>query len=478
MTKPVDSRRRVLIVAYNFPPHAAIGTMRTLRVVRQLHARGWDVSVLTGDPSTSPSGNAVDLALLEQVPREVRVIRAGALHPWSQLQNLVLSRYRRSRSPHQSEIGGFTNGPAARAASRSTGGTLARVVRMKDLVDAALSIPDRYSGWLLPALSKGVISGLRSTPPDVIYSSAPPWTTQLVAAGLKQALRRPWVADFRDPWSRAPWRGDRYRFAMTAAARLERLVVRHADRVIFVTAANRDDFAAYYGQAIAAKFDVVPNGCDPDEFDALRDTPRSDTDTFVMLHAGSLYAGRTPVPLLKAIATAVSRGDVDRDRFRLRFLGANALTGVDLAGICRQLGLEDVVQFLPRVPREQSLRAMMAASSLLLLQPGHTLSVPGKVYEYLATGRPIFAIAEEGEISELVRKTGVGVLVSPKDEGAIVEAFAAHVRRGSANVAPPPRELYDGNVRAARTARILEAMVDGHDVRAIAHVGEGFTKRT
>ena len=326
---------------------------------------------------------------------------------------------------------------------------------MSDLIDAALSIPDRESGWLLPALSKGLLRHLLAVRPDVIYSSGPPWTGHLVAAGLERALGRRWVADFRDPWSRAPWRGDRYGFAMRAAARLERLVVRCADRVVFVTRANRDDFAECYGPSMAAKFEVVPNGCDPAEFDALRNEVVPLEGGFVLLHAGSLYAGRTPMPLLRAVALAVGRGAIRRDQFRLRFLGANALNGVDLANACRQLGITDMVEFQPRVAREQSLRAMMAASALLLLQPGHGISVPGKLDQYIAAGRPILAIAE-GETAELVRRTGIGTCVTGDDDEAIAVALIAVVNAPGVPIGPPPRELYDGNIGAAQMSDILQ----------------------
>ena len=139
---------------------------------------------------------------------------------------------------------------------------------------------------------------------------------------------------------------------------------------------------------------------------------------------------------------------------RLRFLGANALHGTDLPAVCRELRLEGVVEFLPRVPRQESLRAMMTANALLLLQPGHTVSVPGKVYEYLATGRPILAMAEEGEISGLLQQTNTGVWVSPDDHEGMIGALAGLVQR-PAIVDLPRRELYDGNVRAGHIADIL-----------------------
>jgi len=442
--------RRVLVVAYDFPPHAAIGTMRTLRVVRELHARGWEVAVVTGDPAGYLPGTPVDPALLDAVPQGVRVWRAAPLRPWARLQGVLKAPFRGTRrSP--------PTGAAQTARPPQRRGVLAALAGVKDIVDALTAIPDNESGWVLPAIRRGAFDEARAWRPDVIYSSAPPWTGQLVAAALQRLLRRPWVADFRDPWARAPWRGDRYWFARRAAAWLERRVIRRADRVVFVAAANRDDFAAVYGSACAAKFDVVPNGCDPSEFEAIGqvDEPQG---PFVLLHAGSLYAGRTPVPLFRAIAQALAEGRIDRAGFRLRFLGQNAMPGADLPGTCRQLGIDDVVEFLPRVPREQGLRAMMSASSLLLLQPGHAVSVPGKLYEYMASGRPIFAIADEGETAELVRRTPAGTSVTAGDEGVIADALVAAISRRRQPILRTPRELYDGRIGAARIVDILGAV--------------------
>lgn len=453
------SAPRVLVVAYDFPPHGAIGTMRTLRVVRQLCGRGWQVAVLTGEPATYLPGTPIDSALMEGVPAGVEVIRAGAVRPWERLQRSLKSRMgsvRPAESGTQESGEPRTDGSPARRR-----GVVARVARAKDVVDAALAIPDRESGWLIPAIAAGTAARVRGFKPDVIYSSAPPWTGQLVAAALRQLLRRPWVADFRDPWARAPWRGDRYPFAMRAAARLERFVVRRADRIVFVTAGNRDDFAAHYGEALASKFEAIANGCDPSEFDALRGVAPPPNGPFVLLHAGSLYAGRTPVPLLNGVALAITRGTIDPACLKVRFLGANAMRAVDLPAVCRELGLESVVEFLPRVSRDESLRAMMTASALLLLQPGHTVSVPGKVYEYLATGRPILAIAEEGEISELMKRSGTGVFVRPDDEAGIADGLAEVMQLASRRLEVPGRELFDGNLGAARIAGILEGVVGG-----------------
>jgi glycosyltransferase involved in cell wall biosynthesis len=438
---------RVLVVAYDFPPHGAIGTLRTLRVVRQLSARGWDVTVLTSDPAHFRPSTPIEPALLAQVPPGVTVLRAGPI------------RLRRG-SPRAGSTSSPTlitgNAPSPAAAPARAGG----VKTIRNVLDAALSIPDREVGWLLPAFWMGLRQRFRSGAFDVIYSSAPPWTGQLVAYALKLALRRPWVADFRDPWGRAPWRGDRFRFAIRAASFLERRVVKRTDRMVFVAEGNRDDFAAQYGARIAEKFRLVSNGCDPAEIDALEKPAVPADGVHVMLHAGSLYAGRTPVPVFKAVAQALDKGLLNRGSFRLRFLGSSVVS-TDLPDTCRELRIADLVEFHPRVPRQEGLRAMLTANSLLLLQPGHTVSVPGKIYEYLAVGRPIFALAE-GESADVVRRSGIGVAVDTYDDvHAIMEGLVRIVEMSKGPVPAPPREMYDGNLGAAAIEQIIKEAVGG-----------------
>ena len=422
--------------------------MRTLRVVRRLRQSGWDVTVLTGDPRSFLASTPVDLALLDRVPAGVRVVRAGAIRGWHNLQR----RLRGGTAAFGGDAGTAVTAPSQAARPRARGRLFTTLAKGKDLLDAALAIPDKEIGWLLPATAKGLADALRGSTPDLIYASSPPWSGMLVATALKNLLRRPLVADFRDPWGRAPWRGDRYPFAMRAAGRLERRVVSAADRIIFVAQGNRDEFASFYGDNVAAKFHVVPNGCDPSEFDGVAAQEQRD-GVHVMLHAGSLYGGRTPVPLFRGVARAIAQGGLDPATFRLRFLGANSIA--DLPQACRDAGLGGVVEFAPRVPRAESIGEMVSASSLLLLQPGHTISVPGKVYEYLAAGRPIFAIAEEGETAQVVRASGIGVSVTPDDDERIAEGLVAVVRMAGGATPAPPRELYDGNLGAAAIEAIL-----------------------
>lgn len=431
-------RLHVLVIAYDFPPHGAIGTQRTLRLVRHLAAEGWRVTVLTGSPTTYLASTPIDEGLLAQVPPEVTVLRAKAWRP--------LTPTARVRPA------GDTAAPRTKAttATPRTFGALRRAAR---LVEAAFGVPDKENGWILPAV---LLAGwrLRGTDrPDVIFSSAPPWSGQIVARALKSLFGLPWVADFRDPWARAPWRDDRARFVMRAAQHLEHWVVAGTDRIVFVSEANCRDFRNYYGPEATRRFSVVPNGCDTDEFVAL--TPRPRPAAFVLLHAGSLYGGRNPLPLMSAISKGITSGRLDGNVFRFRQVGPLGAATGDIARERERLGLATVMEIVPRVPRRESLTEIVSADALLILQPGTTLAVPGKLYEYFAAGRPIFAVTEEGETADLVRQSGVGVVCGPADEDAMLEGLVRLMQLARSRPAPPARDTYDGRIQAAAVAALL-----------------------
>ncbi|MBA2556017.1 MAG: glycosyltransferase, partial [Chloroflexi bacterium] len=183
--------------------------------------------------------------------------------------------------------------------------------------------------------------------------------------------------------------------------------------------------------------------------------PLAPRDEFVLLHAGTFYGPRSPMPVIEAMARAVHRGALDPDRFRLRLLGRIDIS-VDVPAECRKLGIGHMVEFVPRVTRAESLREMKSASALLLVQIGTTVSVPAKAYEYLAAGRPVLALSEEGETSALVRASGIGVAIRPDQPVEEVEAALLEVvARAGRSFSPAPAELYDGRVHAATTARTL-----------------------
>lgn len=445
---------RILAVTTNFPPDASVGTMRTLRLVRHLDSEGWGVDVLTLSPDGFRPGTVSDPALLSKVPTAVTVLRAKPWRPFERLSAMLKRRRGRGPSPAAARVSADPPVPG-----RESGRAPAQrgFSRWRRAVTAALTLPDREVSWLFPA-AWSAWRHMRNARPSVVYSSGPPFTAHFVAYIAARMSGAPWVADFRDPWARAPWREDRFEFERRAWAFFERFVATRATAVVFVTATNRDDFARTYGPDVAARFALVPNGCDIHDFDGLVPTPRS--DRFVMLHAGSLYGARNPEGLFRAVAAAIRTGALDKAWFRLRFLGRVGINSVDLPALARELGLEEVVEFIDHVPRRASLQQMVDASALLIVQPVTTVSIPAKMYEYLAAGRPILALAEPGgETAMLVERTRAGVVVAPDDENEIATALATVVNLARRGFAPADPRAYDGEMRAAEQRDILTRVI-------------------
>jgi glycosyltransferase involved in cell wall biosynthesis len=224
---------------------------------------------------------------------------------------------------------------------------------------------------------------------------------------------------------------------------------------VFTTRTNLQEFGAFYGAASSAKFHLVRNGCDRDEFEGLTSARRD--DRFTLLHAGSLYGGRKPTALFLALAALKNRGVIDVASFCFRQIGRVGLSGFDMAAERARLGLEGMVEMVDSQPRREALREMMGASCLLLLQPGTTVSIPGKLFEYFASGRPILAITEEGETSDLVRESGCGVAVLPGDQQGIERALETLIRNRGASTAEPRVEFFDGNLRTRELVNVIEA---------------------
>ena len=212
MTGVAESRPRVLVVAYCFPPHAAIGTHRTLRLVSHLADRGWQVDVLTARPRAYLPNTPIDESLLARVPGSVRIVRSGALRGFTKLGRLLEPLKALRRPARRRRRGGVSDrGPAGGAGTESARRGTVRTPRQ------GRGLADARADPALPAFA--------TRRPDVIVSSAPPWTTHLVAGCLASAFGRPWVADFRDPWVRSPWTRYRTRPGLAIARRLEAATV-------------------------------------------------------------------------------------------------------------------------------------------------------------------------------------------------------------------------------------------------------------
>lgn len=436
--------RRVLILSYYFPPSGGAGVQRTLKLTKYLPSREWTPVVLTVREGAYP---ARDASLCEDVPAAVEVHRTASWDPYQLYARLT------GQSGTEAVVQGSVEGERDSWKTR-----LARWIR------ANLVLPDARVGWVPFAVRRGRRL-LRNGDIDVLLTTGPPHSTHLAGALLQWWTDTPWVADFRDPWTDINYYQElpHTRWAQTADAALERTVLRRADAVTTVSPTWRDLLMGKVSESLQAseRFFVVQNGFDEDDIPVSLPA-RSATDTFDVTHVGSLYASRNPTALWRALRRL--RADQDDLRLRVQLVGT-----VD-PNVRRALAAHDltsITEHVSYVSHEDAVVYMRQAALLVLsIEPFAAAAgmMTGKIYEYLASGRPVVGIGPpDGDAAALLKKTDGGRLFDRSDVDGLARWIRGHYSDWAAGeprdgAAAEDLHPYRRRVQAGRMADIFETI--------------------
>jgi glycosyltransferase involved in cell wall biosynthesis len=433
---------KVLIVSYYFPPSGGPGVQRVLKYVQYLRDFGWEPVVLTVRDGNFP---ARDESLLEEIPDGVKVIRTDIFEPYDLYRKLT----------------GKEKGTAIDVNTiRKEGTKLSTSERLAEFIRATLFIPDARIGWFNPAVKAG-LQAIEEENIDAIYSSSPPYTCSLIARALKRKSGLPWVAGFRDPWTGFITTPKRWALPAKIDRALEHAVFKEADAVEVAWLGIMKDALGKYPSLPREKFHHLPNGFDSADYPDVSDAARTD-DRFTVTYAGSMYGRRNPDAFLRAVEGLVSRGEVDREKIRLRFIGR---FGEEVMAMFRNSDLNNSIEVVGYMPHGESVRQLLLADTLLLVVDECDESdevVPGKVYEYIGSGRPVLAVAPEtSAIAELIAETRSGYVAHQSNISGIARAFLAlyndHVH-GTESLLPDRAaiERYERRSITGELARLLE----------------------
>ncbi len=358
--------RQVLIVAYFFPPIGGIGSIRAASFAKYLPEFGWEATVLAPADTPHAPDPSLDVG-------QVRVVRTRSL----ELSRLLRRPATRGGDADTTE----PNQPVSRsAASRRLRRAVKQVV-----------FPDPQIGWF-PAATVGGTRLLAERPFDLIFSSAFPITSHLVAWTLKRRSALPWVAEWRDPWSDDP----EFRVISAPALALERAIAAKADAVIL----PNQTFAEYYAPRWGVDAAAIGHGSD---VGFQRPMPRPNPP--VLAYVGSYYPGRQSLETLwSALAEMRRRGQAIP---RLRWVGAFP---DDARAELERHGLGDILDLTGFLSQPEALSEMSCASALVGCDFADTLplslgTTPAKLSEYLASGVPIIYVGHpDGEAARMLSR--------------------------------------------------------------------------
>lgn len=432
---------KILILSWYFPPVNAVAAIRTGKMARFFLEAGHDVKVITARKSDTNRSLKVELPA-DCIHETDWIDVDKIIHPLSNLARAVRPARPAAETPPASQAPSAPGTPGAAAAR---GKSLKQ--RLSGFYNNLFFFPDRYVGWVPRLLAAGrqIDRGWKA---DMIYASGPPFSVFLGAHFLSRRTGVPWVAEFRDRWvddpyfPPPPWRHGLER-------RLERTLISGASGIVTVSSPWADFFRDKY----AKPTQVIYNGFDPADFPLQVAQDFAADGPVRIVHTGSIYPGRRdPSPVFEAIA----KSDFTPDQVRVVFCGARENYVQPLAA---QFGITDFVETVPPVSYAESLKIQRNADVLLLLQWNNPLeqgNVPAKVFEYLASMRPILGIGyEQGVPAGLIRERRAGLYSSdPAVIGPQLKCWIEEKRRAG-SLANLPVSVRDGLERDAQY-RILE----------------------
>jgi len=429
-------RRRVLVLCYFFPPLAGGGVHRVLSFVRELPRWGWDCTVICAGRDDYW---VTDDTLEARIPEGTEVIRVGG--------GSALSAWRR--------LGGARGG-------RRSGAAFAGLRALSDW----WLLPDSYVGWSRRA-ARAARRRIARGGIDAVLSSSPPDSVHLAALGTRGSPAPPWVADFRDPWVGLYLREPPSDWHRARQAALERRVLEGADRVLVASRTHADHIGDRSGARPRALVHL-PNGFEPDAAGAAsRLAPAAATPgdparaPFLVAFTGTLSLMPETEVFLEAVHDLLARRPELRRRLRARLAGPFD-TGYQDRAVA--LGLTGIVEFTGPLAHAEA-RALQRAADLLVLwkPPGMPTMVPGKLYEYLDSGRPIVALLPAGDEAAELAARGGAARIEPGDREELAAELERRIDRAAAEGrAPSARPAWlDEHTRgnlAARLARELDAL--------------------
>lgn len=405
--------KNVLIVAGEFPPIKTIGRIRTAKFVQHMRDYGWNPIVLSIEPTTQ----TYDHSLENEIAPDIHIYRIAKPDLEIIIATKIKSFFKKAKSsdtPPQSSA-------ATTTSTRPTDHThflkeiLDWFIRLfKNTLKYIIYIPDDYNLWACSA-TKTAEQICKTHDISLVYTSLPPFSACHIGYKIKSKYNIPWIVDYRDLWY-----GDVLREWIPSIRQklellLEKHYMRHADVIISVSEPKTKYLQKLHPQS-KAKWETITNGYDSEVFEPLLAIPRQKNEYINFVYTGRLFKNRKGYAFAEALGQLCLENPELKNRVRVHILGGvspeiQAQYDILLA----QYDIKAMYNFTGDISYQKAMEAQVNADYLLLIVDTGATSdgvIPGKLFEYIASRRPIFALTDPGSTQEIIEKAQAGVVVS------------------------------------------------------------------
>ena len=384
--------KRVLIITYYWPPSGGSGVQRWVKFTKYLPQEGWQPVIYTPE---NPDLTTMDKTLASEIPPEAEIVRHKIIEPYSIYRKLI------GQKGKEGEVNPIHSG------KKSWKQELSLFIR------GNFFIPDPRVTWVKPSI-RFLKSYLKEHPVDAIVTTGPPHSMHLIGLGVSKATGLPWLADFRDAWTNMFYYKhlDLTKWADRKQHELEKKVLDNATIVISVSPREQQDFQSMTSNKVR----LMTNGFDPEDY-------RQDFDcdeNFNITLTGLFASDGNPKVLWQVLSEKCKDDEMFRKSLRIRLVGK---TDQAILESIQAAGLKENLHYLGYQPHEVAVREQRNASFLLLClrqEPEYASAVPGKIFEYLASRRPILGIGQtDSMMAKIIQDTSSGVAYDWEDRKSI-----------------------------------------------------------
>lgn len=373
---------KVLIITYYWPPAGGPGVQRWLKFVKYLPDFGIEPVVYIPENPTYP---LVDEGLLKEVNPDVTILKQRITEPYAWASAFSKSNTKK-----------ISSGIIPNKKKQSF------LQRIMLWVRGNLFIPDARVLWVKPSVNY-LSRYIKENGIDTVITTGPPHSLHLIGMRLKELHPVKWIADFRDPWTTIGYHKE-LKLSNSAAKKhkdLEKKVLTTADSILVTSPTTKAEF-----QLLTTKpIDVITNGYDTE---IIAKQPLD--EKFTLAHIGSFLSERNPQMLWKALVELLAEIPDFHTYFELKLIGA---VSAEVLESIENSGLSGYVNSLGYVPHSTAVAEQRKSQVLLLIEidsPDTKCIIPGKLFEYMVSERPILAIGPEGaDFASIIRSTNTGV---------------------------------------------------------------------
>ena len=375
------SKAKILIITYYWPPAGGPGVQRWLKFVKYLPEFGIQPIVYCPE---NPSYPIVDESLLLEVSPAIKIIKQSISEP-----------YRFANMLSKKDSKQISSGVIPKKKKQNF------VQKLLLYVRGNFFIPDARKNWVKPSVAF-LSDYIRENNIETIITTGPPHSLHLIGLQLKAQLGVKWLADFRDPWTTIGYHKD-LKLSKSSAEKhkaLESQVVQSADEIIVTSENTKKEFLSKTKQPIT----VITNGYDTHKIQR----PEKDKK-FTLAHIGSLLSERNPKQLWEALKELIDENDHFRSTFQLKLIG---VVSEDVLQILKELQLDSYINNLGYLGHEDAIKEQMSSRVLLMVEidsKDTKVIIPGKLFEYMASGTPIIALGPtESDVEAILKSTNTG----------------------------------------------------------------------